>query len=134
MISPPIATVFILGVFWKRGTCQASISTLVLGFVLGVVVFCINFFEDLGAEIYIIQYIREIHFLMQAVFLFIVCTTNFVIVSFLTPPPPPEKVETLTLEKPMSFITKEKLSGISDPRILSGLLVLVLVILYFIFG
>lgn len=134
MISPPIATVFILGVFWKRGTYQASISTLVLGFVLGVIVFCINFFKDSGDGIYLIPYIREIHFLMQAVFLFIVCTTNFVIVSLLTPPPPPEKVATLTLEKPMSFITKEKLSGISDPRILSGFLVIVIVILYLIFG
>ncbi|WP_206611044.1 sodium:solute symporter [Mariniphaga sediminis] len=134
MVSPPIATVFILGVFWKRGTRQAAFSTLVLGFVLGVVVFCINFFKTSGDGIYLIQLIRDIHFLMQAVFLFIICTANFVVVSFLTPPPSPKAISTLTLEKPMSFITKGKLTGYTDPRLLAGLLVVVMAILYLIFG
>lgn len=134
MVSPPIATVFILGVFWNRGTRQAAFSTLVLGFVLGVVVFCINFFKTSGDGIYLIQLIRDIHFLMQAVFLFIICTANFVVVSLLTPPPSPKAISTLTLEKPISFITKGKLTGYTDPRVLAGLLVVVLAILYLIFG
>ncbi len=134
MISPPIATVFLLGVFWKRGTRQAAFSTLVLGFVLGVIVFCIDFFKDAGNEIDIIQYIRDIHFLMQAVFLFVICTLNFIIVSLLTPAPAAENVAGITLENPLSFITKGRLTGISDPRVLAGILLLVLVVLYYIFG
>ena len=134
MVSPPIATVFLLGVFWKRGTRQAAFSTLVLGFIMGVIVFCIDFFKDAGSGISIIQYIRNIHFLMQAVFLFVICTINFITVSLLTPAPDAEKIAGLTLQNPLSFITKGRLTGFSDPRVLAGLLLLVMVVLYLIFG
>jgi SSS family solute:Na+ symporter len=134
MVSPPIATVFLSGVFWKRGTRQAAFSTLVLGFILGVIVFCIDFFKESGHGMDWIQTIRDIHFLMQAVFLFVICAVNFILVSYLTPPPPAGAVASLTLEKPLSFITKGKLTGMTDPRVLAGLLVLVMVVLYTIFG
>jgi SSS family solute:Na+ symporter len=42
-MAPPITTVFLLGVFSKRGTKEASIITLSLGFLLGIVSFCLDY-------------------------------------------------------------------------------------------
>ena len=45
-LSPPITVVFLMGALWRRGTHQAAQTTLVLGFVIGVVTFCIDFFSE----------------------------------------------------------------------------------------
>ena len=36
-IAPPITAVFLMGVFWKRGTQQAALWTLMFGLVMGVI-------------------------------------------------------------------------------------------------
>lgn len=133
MISPPIATLFVLGVFWRRGTHQAATSTMILGFVMGTVVFCIDFFGNRFTDVSFISFIRSFHFLLQGVFMFIICVVNYVVVSYCTPEPRPEQIEGLTLEKPLLFITRGKVKGISDPRVISGILVVVMLSLYFIF-
>jgi len=35
-ISPPIAAVFLIGVFWRRVNARGAIASLVTGFVLGM--------------------------------------------------------------------------------------------------
>ena len=41
-LAPPITVVFLWGVFWRRGTKEAAIVTLILGFVLGFIVFLVD--------------------------------------------------------------------------------------------
>ncbi|HAK94597.1 MAG TPA: sodium:glucose symporter, partial [Planctomycetes bacterium] len=43
VLAPPISTVFVLGIFWRRGTAGAALATLIAGFVLGAVVFVLDF-------------------------------------------------------------------------------------------
>jgi solute:Na+ symporter, SSS family len=93
-ISPPIAAVFLVGVFWKRVNAQGAMTALILGFVLGM--------GRLGAELakgslsgWMLWY-ADINFLHFAVLLFVVCTTALVLVSLATPPPPHDKVAGLT--------------------------------------
>ena len=133
MISPPIATLFVMGVFWRRGTWQAAISTMILGFVMGAVVFCINFFNNSFEHWEFASFIRSFHFLLQGVFMFAICLLNFVIVSYCTPKPRPEQIESLTLERPLAFLTHGKITGITDPRIIAAILVMVMLTLYVIF-
>lgn len=133
MVSPPIATLFVLGVFWRRGTHQAATSTMILGFAMGAVVFCIDFFSNNFSGSAVVSFIRSFHFLLQGVFMFIICMLNFIIVSYCTPEPRPQQIKGLTLERPLSFITGRKISGISDPRIIAGILIMVMLVLYFIF-
>lgn len=133
MISPPIATLFVLGVFWRRGTHQAATSTMILGFVMGAVVFCINFFSNSLPDASIVSFIRSYHFLLQGVFMFIICVVNYIVVSYCTPEPRPEQIDGLTLERPLTFITRGKVTGISDPRIIAGILIIIMLVLYFIF-
>jgi SSS family solute:Na+ symporter len=93
-ISPPIAAVFLLGVFWRRVNARGAMTALLLGFVLGM--------GRLAAELskqslsgWLLLY-ADINFLHFAVLLFLICTTALVMVSLATPPPPYEKVAGLT--------------------------------------
>ncbi|HWV99287.1 MAG TPA: hypothetical protein VNZ64_06280 [Candidatus Acidoferrum sp.] len=41
-VAPPITAVFLVGVFWKRGSGKAAFVTLVLGMALGLVAFALD--------------------------------------------------------------------------------------------
>ncbi len=130
-IAPPITTVFLFGVFWRRGTKEASLATLIFGFSLGAVCFLLDL-PAFGSEKLITTGLG-IPFLMQAWWGFCLCSIVFVVVSLLTPPPAPEKVEGLTWEHPLEVILRAKLSGAFDPRIVAAVLTAVMVALYWIF-
>ena len=137
VLAPPIAVVFIWGVFWKRGTKQASLATIISGFVLGALVFLIDFpaFEGIfGEGVKPITDNLGIPYMMQGWWLFVLLSTLYVIVSLLTPRPDPEKIKDLVFDKPLHFLTKGKITGWSDPRILSAILFVVMIILYALFS
>ena len=127
-LSPPIACVFLLGVMWKRGTKEASAFTILFGFILGILVFILDFTGER-----IITHVWGIPYMLQSWWLFVICCVVFVVVSLFTPKPLPHQLDNLTLDRPMAFITKGKVSGIGDPRVLAGLLVLVMAVLYYVF-
>lgn len=131
-MAPPITTVFLLGVFSKRGTKQASIVTLCLGFLLGVISFCLDF-VPISGKMYITDGLG-IPFMMQAWWLFCICCVIYYIVSYLTPKPDPAVIAECTWKTPLAVITEGKIKGPGDVRILAGILLLVMVILYIIFG
>lgn len=93
-ISPPIAAVFLLGVFYKRLNGSGAMASLLTGFVLGM--------GRLVAEINksalsgILYDYANVNFLHFAVFLFVVCSAVLVVVSLLSPPPAQHQVEGLT--------------------------------------
>jgi SSS family solute:Na+ symporter len=130
-IAPPVTAVMILGVFWKRGNQLGALTTMISGFTMGILIFCLEF-EPISGTRYI-TYNLGIPLMMQAFWLFVICSVIHVTVSLLTPPPPLEKTRDIAMEKPWDFITKDKISGFTDPRILSLLLVAVMAILYTIF-
>jgi SSS family solute:Na+ symporter len=130
-IAPPITTVFLFGVFWRRGTKEASLATLIFGFSLGAVCFLLDL-PAFGSEKLITKGLG-IPFLMQAWWSFCLCSIVFVVVSLLTPPPAPEKVEGLTWEHPLEVILHAKRTGAPDPRTVAGVLTAVMVALYWIF-
>jgi SSS family solute:Na+ symporter len=49
MFAPAITTVFVLGVFWKRGTKQAALATFIAGLVVGLPYFLIDLPHDVPA-------------------------------------------------------------------------------------
>jgi solute:Na+ symporter, SSS family len=130
-VSPPITTVFLLGVFWRRGTAQAALWTLIFGFSVGVVAFLIDL-PAFGDE-KILTDNFGIPFMMQAWWSFCICCILYTVVSLLTPAPPPEKIEGLTWEHPWAALTEGRITGASDPRVLTGILLTILAVLYWIF-
>jgi solute:Na+ symporter, SSS family len=131
VLSPPISAVLLWGVFWRRGTKQAGTTTLVTGFLIGVVAFVIDFAPIMGRRV--ISDVWGIHFMMKAWWLFVLCSLLYFVVSLLTPRPAPESIEGLTLEKPLAFITRGRIQGITDPRVFAAVLLAVMAVLYFLF-
>jgi SSS family solute:Na+ symporter len=134
-LAPPICTVFTWGVFWRRGTKEAALLTLILGFVVGFMVFLVDLpaFGD-------VQLISDterglgIPFMLQAFYGFVIWSVFFVIISLMTPPPPAEQVANTTWPNPLQVLVHGKLSGLTDPRSLAGILLGTMIVMYFIFG
>ena len=131
-LAPPISTVFIWGVFWRRGTRQGSLTTLIVGFLLGATAFTLDF--PLIGETKLITAVWGIPFMLQAWWLFVICSVLFVLVSLFTPPPSPEQTEDLCWRNPLAVIATGELTGLTDPRVLAGLLSIVMIVLYVIFA
>jgi solute:Na+ symporter, SSS family len=130
-LAPPITTVFLFGVFWRRGTSQASLVTLLAGFLLGAISFVLDL--PVFGSTKLITDGLGISFLMQAWWMFCICCVIFVIVSLLTPAPDEERIRGLTWENPLSVIFGKPVTSLIDPRIFAGLLLVTMVILYYIF-
>ena len=145
-LAPPITVCFVWGVFWRRGTAQAAVTTLVLGFVMGAAAFVVDLpllpvsYKEVIADgttvvvpAKLITDIWGIPFMMQAWWGFCLCSLIFVVVSLCTPAPPPEKLEGLTWKNPLQVIFHGRVTGLGDPRVLAGLLLLLMVVLYVVF-
>ena len=129
-LAPPITTVFLFGVFWRRGTKQAALSTLIFGFTVGALCFILDL-PVFGSE-KIISHALGIPFLMQAWWVFCLCSLLYVAVSLLTPPPSPAQIEGLTWKNPLSVIFGESGSS-ATPRLVAGLLLATMAVLYYTF-
>jgi SSS family solute:Na+ symporter len=130
-LAPPITAVFVWGVFWRRGTGQAALATLITGFLLGAVGFVMDL-PVIGTE-KVITDRWGIPFMMQAWWSFCICSVIYVLVSLATPRPPDEKIKDLTWDHPLAVITQGKLESMTDPRLLAALLFAVVAILYYVF-
>jgi solute:Na+ symporter, SSS family len=93
-IAPPIAAVFLLGLFSARLNSRGAMAALLTGFVLGM--------GRLVAELnkarldgWLFAY-ADVNFLHFAAILFVVCAAVLVGVSLSAPPPPRERIEGLT--------------------------------------
>ena len=93
-IAPPIAAVFLLGLFWKRINSKGALVALIGGFVLGMM----RLVAELNKEAlsgWLFTF-ANLNFLYFAIFLFLICISMMVIVSLLTPAPSYEKIQGLT--------------------------------------
>jgi SSS family solute:Na+ symporter len=130
-IAPPVAVVFLFGVFSKRGTRQAAFITLVTGLFLGILSFCFDF-EPISGYMYLTKG-WHIPFMMQAWWLFVICAIIYFAVSYMTPRPPQEVTDNYTWEHPLSAV-RGKFTGMGDVRVFTIILVVTLIILYAVFS
>jgi SSS family solute:Na+ symporter len=98
-ISPPIAAVFLLGVFWKRINGQGAISALLVGFALGAIRFIleVTFPKAVGLDGLAASFVG-MNFLHFAILMFVACVIVLVGVSLVTPAPERRKVAGLTFQ------------------------------------
>ena len=101
-ISPPIAAVFLIGLFWSRVNSNGAIYSLITGFILGM--------GRLIAELnksalngWLYSY-ADLNFLHFAILLFLICSVVLIGVSLITKKPTTIKLEGLT------FATKDRVS------------------------
>ncbi len=94
-ISPPIAAVFLVGVFWKRMNARGAMISLVGGFVLGAA----RLVGELNSGLIdggVLGWYVGMNFLHFAAVLFVICVVLLVAGSFTGPAPSMSKVEGLT--------------------------------------
>lgn len=130
-LAPPVAVVFLFGVFSKRGTRQAAFITLIAGLLLGITAFCFDF-EPISGYMYLTNG-WHIPFMMQAWWLFVVCTFIYFAVSYLTPVSPAEVTGNYTWDHPWAFVSG-KITRFSDVRVVAIVLVITIIALYAFFS
>lgn len=81
---PPVVSMFLVGIFWKRATAQGAFYCLIAGLVVGLLLFMTN----------VVFEITHLHFLYVAPILFSFSTIVLIIGSLKTEPPD-ESVTTL---------------------------------------
>jgi solute:Na+ symporter, SSS family len=96
-ISPPIAAVFLIGVFWPRANRHGAIWALAAGAVLGAARFVLELNRTSQiAQVPFIRPLVEMNFLHFAIVLFAVSTALLVGVSLATSPDPRARLRGLT--------------------------------------
>lgn len=120
-IAPPITCVFLLGIFWSRASAKAAQLTLLIGSLLGALVYTVN-------KLYPATTFAHIPFMMMAFYLFVICLIIQVSFSLVYPMQHTGVSATLYWRSPM-----EPLKNKGSYKILSALLLLVMTILYLIF-
>ena len=130
-IAPPIASVFLLGLFWSRINASGALAALVGGFIAGMV--------RLGLEIKkstlnvdgIWYQIADLNFLYFAIFSFLTCVLVLIAVSMLTPPPNLEKINGLTYDTSKKNIAEA--GNLKSDKINSYIIlaILALILIYF---
>lgn len=94
-LAPPIAAVFLLGVFFPRLNAKGAYTAMVAGFILGMIKLTLQLFQDnLPAGVF--QDFAKINFLFFCIYLFLFSIAVMVIVSLLTPKPSSSQIEGLT--------------------------------------
>ncbi|MFC2112591.1 sodium:solute symporter [Bacteroidota bacterium] len=87
LLAPGIASVFLLGVFWKKATPAAGLAGLATGFVLGMIRLAFNIFADSVPDDTWYYYIWvEPNWLHYEIYLFGLCLLVIFVVSFFTKP------------------------------------------------
>ncbi len=95
-IAPPIAAVFLLGIFHKRINAHGAFVTLVAGFLIGALRIVLELVKGSLEPGSIWHTLGATNFLTFAAWFFLFCIALIVVVSLLTPAPAPEKVANLT--------------------------------------
>ena len=97
LLAPGIASVFLLGVFWKRTTPAAGVTGLVVGFVLGMTRLVFTIFESSvdPNSLWYHMFVAP-NWLHYEIVLFFICIASIVIVTLVTRPISQERLVGLT--------------------------------------
>ncbi len=138
-ISPPIAAVFLLGIFWTGANSKGAMASLLTGLFFGSLRLILELVHKQSPfEWTILRWFAEINFLHFAIILFLICTFVLVFVSKLTAAPSRENVQGLTFRYAEARSAPQAYAH-DHPRwrriniILSGLLVLTMLTLWGVF-
>lgn len=138
-VSPPITAVFLLGVFWKRATGRGAYLALVLGNVIGVVIFFLDLFKErtgwsLVVEGHLQRTGMELTSMIASFYLCMLCGGIVVITSYLAPMPLKIEARTLVWEDWREPLRGEARGhGLGNYRILSAVVLATFVVLYIMF-
>ena len=140
-IAPPITTVFLLGILWKRVNAKGAIATLFFGLLMAIlrIIAELNYLDSEtgqlveGASGFFATY-ASINFAVMAIYMFIACVVVCVAVSLATAPPSEKQIAgltfgTLTPEQKKSVMNSYSIWDVIASVIL--VLIIISVLFYF---
>lgn len=95
-ISPPIAAVFLLGIFYKRINANGAIATLIGGFIIGFSKLTLEILKSSFAEGSFLFTIADINWLVFGAYFFAMCIAIAISVSMFYPAPSQKQLAGLT--------------------------------------
>ncbi len=144
MIAPPIAAVFLLGVFWPRINATAAVRTLVWGFVVGMLrlVAEVNLdqlaaMKTLHPEGFIgmiyggLYGFASVNFLYFAIFLFLLSVFALIIISICTEKPSRKKLDGLTYATTTAEDQQTSRSSWNAVDVVNSIVIIVILIAIF---
>ena len=93
-LAPPIAAVFLLGVFFKRLNAKGAYTAMVAGFIIGIIKLTLELFQTSLTGV--LLDFATINFLYFCIYLFLFSIVVMVVVSLLTPKPDDVQIRGLT--------------------------------------
>lgn len=106
-ISPPIAAVFLLGIFFRRLNAHGAMASLYTGLFLGMTRLFAQVVYGESPESFFYTY-ANYNFLHYAIWLFIICSAVLVGVSLMTKRPDLEKIRDITYQRKEKGFFSEK--------------------------
>ena len=140
--APAVTTVFVLGVLWKRGTWQAAMTTLYVGTIIGGIYFVLDMpgigkmllhgqaHEGFGGLVSDTTQGLGIPFMLVGPIIAVLCVIIYIITSLLTPAMNAAEVAKVCWDHPLAFL-EGRLVGLSDPRMVTLILLTVVGVLYY---
>lgn len=125
-IAPPITTVFVWGVFWRKASARGAQITLYAGSGMGFVIFLLDWFKEYTGW--------NVPFMMTAFYLFIICSAILFVVSKLKPHQHTPESEALVWSHPLEPLREKGWPGIGNYKFLAALLFVIMIALYYLFG
>nr|XP_056714118.1 sodium/myo-inositol cotransporter [Euleptes europaea] len=116
-LTPPVAALFLLGIFWKRCNEQGAFCGGMVGFVLGAIRLILAFIyrvPECNQPDTRPGFIKSIHYMYVATALFWITGIVAIVVSLLTSPPSKEQIRTTTFWSVKSRTVKESTSAVGS--------------------
>ncbi|MEN6427050.1 MAG: sodium/solute symporter [Phycisphaerales bacterium] len=125
-LAPPITTVFLWGVFWRRASSRGALATLAIGSFLGLTVFLLDWFKESTGW--------NVQFMMASFYLFVTCSVVLVVTSLIWPHKHTPQSERLVWKNPLHALQDPGWKGILNYKLMAGLLFVIMICLYIVFS
>ena len=130
-LAPPIAAVFLLGVFFKRLNAKGAYTAMVLGFIIGIIKLSLELFQKNLSGI--LLDFATINFLYFCIYLFLFSVIVMVVVSLLTPKPSEEQIRGLTFATTVAEDRAASRASWNKWDVILSLIVVAIIIAVFIY-
>ena len=127
-ISPPIAAVFLLGIFYKRVNAKGALATLVGGFIIGFSKLTLEILKNNFTEGSFMHSLANINWLVFGSYFFAICIVIAIVASWLSSAPDKAKIAGMTFGTITPKQKAENKSSYGWVDILTSIIIVVIVV------
>jgi SSS family solute:Na+ symporter len=130
-LAPPIAAVFLLGVFFPRLNAKGAYSAMVSGFIGGILKLTAQLFQEELPAGGLLHQFATINFLYFCIYLFLFSVAIMVVVSLMTPKPEDEQIRGLTFATTVAADKAASRASWNKTDVILSLIVVAIIIYIF---